>query len=106
MRFLLDHDVPIEVKRLLANVGHETQRVVEVLPVRASDAAVFDYAQQAGQVMITCNRQDYLHLTRERTHEGLIILIRRQTRQAECARVLRLLRSAGETGIKGNVNFA
>ena len=106
MRFLLDHDVPIEVKWLLTNIGHAAQRVIEVLPARTGDDAVFDHAQQAGRVMITCNRQDYLRLASEQTHQGLIILIRRRTRQAECARILRLLHRAGEAGIKGNVNFA
>jgi len=106
MKFLLDHDVPIEIKWLLTHVGHEAQRVLDVLPIRTGDDTVFDYAQQAGQVMITCNRQDYLRLASGRIHQGLIILIRRRTRQAECARILRLLQRAGESGIKSNVNFA
>jgi hypothetical protein len=36
----------------------------------------------------------------------LIILIRRSTRQAECAHLLALLRKAGESGIQGNINLA
>jgi hypothetical protein len=36
----------------------------------------------------------------------LIILIRRRTRQAECARLLHLIRTAGTSGIEGNTNFA
>lgn len=37
---------------------------------------------------------------------GLIVLIRRRSRQAECARLLQLLRQAGETGLSNNINFA
>jgi hypothetical protein len=37
---------------------------------------------------------------------GLIILIRRRTRQEECAHLLALLRRAGETGVARNINLA
>jgi hypothetical protein len=36
----------------------------------------------------------------------LIVLIRRRSRQAECAHLLTLLRGAGGDGLAGNVNFA
>jgi hypothetical protein len=48
----------------------------------------------------------FLPLAGAGPHPGLVILIRRKTRQAECAHLLRLLRSAGESGLAGNVNFA
>jgi hypothetical protein len=35
-----------------------------------------------------------------------IIVIRRRTRAAERAALYRLLERAGETGLRGNVNFA
>jgi hypothetical protein len=59
-----------------------------------------------GFVLITCNRDDFVRLARTQANNGIIILIRRTTRQAECARVLYLLRRAGESGIWGNINFA
>jgi hypothetical protein len=37
---------------------------------------------------------------------GLIVLIRRRSRQAECGNLLTLLRQAGESGILCNINFA
>jgi hypothetical protein len=43
---------------------------------------------------------------RERTSLGLIILIRRRSPHAECTNLLRLVRKAGEQGLKGNINFA
>jgi hypothetical protein len=37
---------------------------------------------------------------------GLVVLIRRRSRQAECGNLLKLLREAGESGIAGKINFA
>jgi hypothetical protein len=56
--------------------------------------------------MLTCNRDDFLPLAAKRSHPGLIILIRRRTRQSECAHLLRLIDRAGEAGLAGNINFA
>ena len=39
-------------------------------------------------------------------HPGIVILIRRRRRIAECAAVVKLLERAGATGIEGNINFA
>ncbi|HEY5553024.1 MAG TPA: hypothetical protein VIK52_14120 [Opitutaceae bacterium] len=58
-------------------------------------------------ITITCNRDDFIALAVEHPeHPGLIILIRRRSRQAECGKVLHLLRRAEESGLRGNINFA
>jgi hypothetical protein len=57
-------------------------------------------------VVITCNRDDYLALARSHRHAGLILLIRRRSRVAERAALVRLLDRAGEPGIINNINFA
>ena len=106
MKFLLDHDVPEEIYRALRNQSHDAVRVRDVLAIDTPDAAVFEHAQTDQQVMLTCNRQDFLQLASSRAHAGLIVLVRRRSRQAEIAALIRLLRSAGETGIRHNVNFA
>jgi predicted nuclease of predicted toxin-antitoxin system len=106
VNFLLDHDVPIEAARLLKREGHSVIRLIEVLPVTTLDADVFAYAKARGSVTVTCNRKDFLPLAQGGLQPGLIILIRRKTRQAECAHLLQLLRNAGESGISGNINFA
>lgn len=106
MKFLLDHDVPEEMYRTLRNQGHEAVRVRDVLSIDTSDSKVFETAQANQQVMLTCNRQDFLQLASSRPHEGLVVLVRRRSRQAEIAALLRLLRGAGETGLRHNVNFA
>lgn len=113
MRFLLDHDVPDAVAHLLRHWGHEPVRLREVLPVTASDGEVFAHAQALRLPIISCNRNHFLALAQAvvaaqppRPFAGLIVLIRRRTRQAECAHLLSLLRLAGENGITGNVNFA
>ncbi len=111
MRFLLDHDVPDEVGQLLRYWRHDARRLREILPVTTTDTAIFDFAQREQRVLISCNRDHFLKLAREALLKeppfaGLIILIRRRTRQSECAHLLALLRRAGEAGVKGNINLA
>ena len=111
MKFLLDHDVPDEVEQLLRYWKHEVRRLREVLPVTAADVAVFEWAQQEQRIIVSCNRNHFLELARQAVSKdqpfaGLIILIRRRTRQSECAHLLSLLRRAGDSGVSGNVNLA
>ncbi len=111
MKFLLDHDVPVEVGQLLRYWKHDVRLVREVLPVTAADATVFGFAQQEHRIIVSCNREHFLMLAREAISAGspfagLIILIRRRTRQAECAHLLSLLRRAGESGLSANINLA
>lgn len=111
MKFLLDHDVPEEVSQLLAYRGYHRQKLRDVLPITTPDEAVCAYAQANGLIIISCNRNHFLGLAqscleRGQSFAGLIILIRRRTRQAEGAHLLTLLRRAGETGLGGNINFA
>ena len=107
MNFFLDHDVPIEVAHLLRREGFEARRLSEVMPVDTEDPAVFQYAQAQKLIVITCNRDHFLKLASQQpANAGVIISIRRRTRHAECAHLLALLRKAGETGIRGNINLA
>ncbi len=106
MRFFLDHDVPEEVARVLAAEGHEITRLRDVLPVRASDTEALAYGAKHHIFVITCNRDDFLKLAVKQDNPGVIILIRRKTRQIECAHLLTLLDRAGESGIAQNINFA
>lgn len=111
MRFFLDHDVPAEVGRVLGYWGHEAVLLREVLPVTASDDEVFQHAQNCGLIIISCNRDHFLSqaeqaLQAKSSFAGLIILIRRRSRQAECAHLLKAIRQAGERGLRGNINFA
>jgi len=71
------------------------------MPKRSSDPLVLDYAVTNGLLLITCNRDDFIPLVGARTHSGLIVLIRRRSRIVECANLLRLLESAGESGLTG-----
>ena len=106
MKFFCDHDVPADVARVLRQEGHEVTELREALPVDATDADVLRCAHDRGLLLVTCNRDDFLALTREHPGTGLIVLIRRRTRQAECAHLLALVERAGEDGLKGNINFA
>ena len=107
MRFFLDHDLPEDVALLLRYWGHEIIRLREVLPLTASDPDVWAYAGAHGLIVVTCNRRHFLALAQATAvYPGLVILNRRRSRQAECARVLALLRNAGEQGLANNINFA
>ena len=113
MKLLLDHDVPDAVAHLLRHWGHVPIRLREALPITATDEEVFDYAQSERVPIISCNRNHFLALAQAAVaarpphpFAGLIVLIRRRTRQAECGQLLRLFRRAGENGITGNINFA
>lgn len=107
MRFFLDHDVPVDLALLLRHWRHEVVLLRDVLPADTPDEQAFAHARTHGLITITCNRADYLALAARFTeHPGLIILVRRRTRQTETSRLLMLLRRAGEQGLANNVNFA
>jgi predicted nuclease of predicted toxin-antitoxin system len=106
VRFLFDHDVPDDLSYLLLQIGHEVVLLRQVLPPDTPDEAVLRFAHQDRLVLVTCNRDDFLSLAAEHLHSGIIIVIRRRTRVAERAALLRLLERAGETGLVNNINFA
>ncbi len=62
MRFLLDHDVPADVGRVLSQVGHQLTLVRDAPGASSSDREVFGYAAANGLVRISCNRDDFLRL--------------------------------------------
>jgi hypothetical protein len=100
---LLDQDVPDAIGRVATQDGHSVTRLREVLPPDADDATVLRFAHSRQAILVTCNRDDFLALVADHPHAGLIVVLRRQSRVAECSRFLRLLRSAGEAGIRNNV---
>ena len=106
MRFLLDHDVPERIADMLRQAGHSVLILREVLPKDTVDKDVLRYAHEHEIILITCNRDDFLSLCRHHNHSGVIVLIRRRSRIAECAALLRLIERAGVTGLTGNINFA
>ena len=106
MKFLLDEDVAVEIVRCLQQQGHETQLVFETPGPRTPDHHVWEHAIRTDAILVTCNRDDFLKLAGTAPETGLIIVNRRRTRQAECRKVLDLLRNAGEAGLRKNINFA
>ena len=106
MKFLLDHDVPDDLSYLLEQLGHDVTLLRKALPGDFSDEAVLRFAHEAGCILLTCNRDDFLHLAATEPHNGVVIVIRRRTRGEERVALFRLLERAGETGLRNNVNFA
>ena len=106
MKFLLDQDVPDDLSYLLDQLGHDVTLLRKALPGDSSDEAVLQFAHEHDCVLLTCNRDDFLHLATTNPHHGIVIVIRRRTRADERAALFRLLERAGETGLRNNVNFA
>jgi len=106
VKFLLDHDVPDALSYLFEQLGHDVTLLREALPGDSRDEAVFQFAQEHGCVLLTCNRDDFRLLATARPHHGIVIVIRRRSRAYERAALFRLLESAGEIGLRNNVNFA
>lgn len=106
MKFLLDHDVPDDLSYLLVQLGHDVTLLRKALPGDSSDEAVLRFAHEAGCILVTCNRDDFLRLAVTKPHHGVVIVIRRRTRGDERVALFRLLERAGETGLRNNVNFA
>lgn len=106
MKFLFDHDVPDDLAHALRASGHEVQLLRTVLPVTTPDDDILRLAHERDEVLITCNRDDFLDAVQRIPHVGLIVLIRRRSRAQERAALIRLLDRAGEAGIRHNVNFA
>lgn len=106
MNFFLDHDVPADVGRVLRLKGHTVELLRESLPRDADDLTALRHATSRQRIVITCNRRDFLALAAIEPHPGIIVLIRRRSRPAECAAVLRLIERAGEGGLRKNINFA
>jgi predicted nuclease of predicted toxin-antitoxin system len=106
VRFFLDHDVPRHLADVLRRHGHEVELVPEVMSPDSSDEEVFAYAVKRRAIMLTCNRNDFLELSRRSSHSGLIVLIRRRSALSEAGHLLELLGKAGASGLGGNINFA
>jgi predicted nuclease of predicted toxin-antitoxin system len=85
VKFFLDHDVPETIAGVLVRAGYEVSLLRNVLPIDAKDYQVLDFATHHSLVLVTCNRDDFLNLANKMPHNGIIIIVRRRTRAAECA---------------------
>lgn len=106
MKFLLDHDVPDDLSYLLEQLGHDVTLLRRVLPGDSSDEIVLRFAHEAGCILLTCNRDDFLSLAAAKPHSGIVVIIRRRTRGEERVALFRLLERSGGTGLRNNLNFA
>ena len=106
MTFFLDQDVPDDLAHWLRHRGHVVTCLRDVLPTTTTDADAWQWARAHSAVFVSCNRDDALALRPEGEHPGIVILVRRRTRQAEIAAMQKLLTGAGEQGLADNINFA
>ncbi len=107
MRLLVDHDVAVDVARVLRLRGHDVVEPREVLRPDTPDHEVWRFACREDRIVVTCNRSHYRDLAlATESHPGVILLFRRPTHQVEAGRLLALLAAAGESGLVNNINFA
>ena len=106
MTFFLDQDVPDDLAHWLRHRGHEVTCLREVLSTTSPDSEAWEWACAHAAVFVSCNRNDVLALRPEGEHSGIVILVRRRTRQAEIAAMQKLLTDAGQQGLANNINFA
>lgn len=92
MKFLLDHDVPSDIQRVLIQEGHDVSIVANIMDRTASDREVLEQASKYGAILVTCNRDDFLSLASKQSHNGMIIVFRRKTRIEVCAESFRGVR--------------
>ena len=71
MTFLLDHDVPEDLSYSLEALGHGVVRLRDVLPPTAKDEEVLERAASHQQVLITCNRDDFIGLASGSQYGGV-----------------------------------
>jgi predicted nuclease of predicted toxin-antitoxin system len=88
VKFLLDHDVPDDLSYLLEELNHEVTLLRKALPGDSSDEAVLQFAHERGCVLLTCNRNDFLHLATARPHHGIVIVIRPSDPSRRTGRVI------------------
>ena len=106
MNFLLDHDVPDDIGFCLGALGHRVCKLRECTPRDTADDQVLRLAVERSNVLVTCNRDDFLTLAETAEHRGIIVLIRRRSPVVERAAIIRLLDSAGPQGIEVNITVA
>lgn len=87
-------------------MGHEVIKLRELLSATPPDDEVLRVAGERDCVLITCNREDFLSAAERVARHGIIILFRRKSSAWERAALVRLLDSAGESGLRDNINFA
>lgn len=78
MKFLFDHDVPDDLSYLLRQLGHEVSLLRQFLPKDAPDPTVFEFAYDNDFLLVTCNRDDFVGLAKQKPYHGIIIVIRRK----------------------------
>lgn len=98
--------MPDDLGHVLRQLGHDVVLLRTVLPRTAPDREVLAHAATHALILVTCNREDFIHLAGQQPHCGLIVLFRRKTRTEERVALVRLLAQAGELGVVNNINFA
>ncbi len=74
MKFLLDENVPHELRQVLQKKGHECVTLSELKSVGISNGEVVRVAHEQQAIIITCD-DDFIHLNKERQSITRVIFI-------------------------------
>jgi predicted nuclease of predicted toxin-antitoxin system len=79
MRLLLDANLSATLAVTLTKAGHDTNHVADVGLLHASDDAIFDYAAEHGQVVVTADTDFPIMLALRRVAAPSVVLLRHVT---------------------------
>jgi|GEM_PF-2482149 len=76
MYLLLDECCGKALVRFAEALGHTAQRSVDAgaLGMGATDEEVFAFARQAGAVVVTINRADFIDIAARHSHPGILLI--------------------------------
>ncbi|MGH9455518.1 MAG: DUF5615 family PIN-like protein [Terriglobia bacterium] len=75
MRFLIDNQLPAALSRFLISPGCDCVHVMEVGLGAATDADIWTYARETGQIVISKD-EDFLHFANREPQSGGLIWLR------------------------------
>ena|ERR1700690_268528 len=75
MRFLIDENLPVEIKELLSRRGYDAVHALDRFKPGRSDKIIFKTAQKEHRLIVTCDL-DFSDIRRfpPGTHRGIIVL--------------------------------
>lgn len=97
-RLYTNENVPLELVKLLRQLGHDCQTSFESGRANQSipDVAVLQYGFETSRIVVTNNRRDFIRLHRQNAnHSGVIVFTHDANLSALAERINEALNSAG-----------
>ena len=75
MRILVDNQLPVALAQYFTSIGHECEHVGAVSLDAASDTEIWEYASQAGSVVVS-KGEDFLYLANRHETPARLVWVR------------------------------